>query len=99
MSEQQHTKGPWECQINAEEHTGTVEIVAVNAAMLVARVYGPDDLGANARLIAAAPCLLKALKDMTSIARAALFQNDTPRARERLARAEAAIARAEGRTK
>ncbi len=61
MSEQKHTPGPW---VSAPQRTNTL-IVAANGTR-VAESYGVTDEEprANARLIAAAPELLAALKEI-----------------------------------
>lgn len=91
-----HTPGPWEI---GRTNGGKVKIYAAGrgddwskwwiAQPLSAR---PKERDANARLIAAAPDLLKALKDVLEY-----MPSITAFQRERIRRAEAAIAKAEGK--
>lgn len=63
----EHTPGPWRALITVAErppnHRDTPMVVAVNG-IIVADVWDTDRRIANARLIAAAPDLLAALKDV-----------------------------------
>lgn len=102
----QHTPGPWVAERLDDE--GHYDITNVSKSAVIATTAGwyddDDDRGTteaafNARLIAAAPEMLEALKD----AQAAMAWWDNPEQctedfkRVSLARARAAIAKAEGR--
>jgi hypothetical protein len=88
-----HTPGPWEVQV----FDGRIEVVdASGAVVLVFRNASAETL-ANARLIAAAPELLEALRDVLRIAKAASI-GVTGNAK-RIERAESAIAKATGGAK
>lgn len=62
MSNATHTPGPW----SAEDQSGNVPFWAVYGADHSAIVYGtlrgPEELAANARLIAEAPAMLEGLR-------------------------------------
>jgi hypothetical protein len=60
-----HTPGPWEVEDDTDEVIVSRDPEA-NGFQIVAKTYGPDD-AANARLIAAAPDLLAALKHVRDI--------------------------------
>ena len=101
-----HTPGPWSAR-QAYEHGEPVEwVVEAGREVICGLKYGdPDKEEADARLIAAAPEMLAALKRLS--AKAAEFQQwaqnfdetDTTdqHLTESLALAQAAIAKAEGR--
>lgn len=84
-----HTKGPWEYS----EEDGEPVVMAGDYYVATAHIGVPggnsgiDAAKDNARLIAAAPDLLEALKFIRSVARFAHFPE-----------ADAAIAKAEGRS-
>jgi len=83
MSKAQHTPGPW----NASSHGDIVS--AKHGEVDICAVFGRPQLGegeANASIIAAAPELLEALKDILKNPNSALYHNI----------ARAAIAKAEG---
>jgi hypothetical protein len=68
MNETKHTPGPWEC---VEYPNGQIEVIAdgdVGGVVHRGQIFTePDDIAeerANARLIAAAPKLLEACKDI-----------------------------------
>jgi hypothetical protein len=105
----QHTPGPWEVAIEIFDNDGMPEtaIQAINsgATVAVALDFGPNNPNmrtANARLIAAAPDLLDALKDAyaLTIGHAATYQFQHeldelhPTHREILDKTRAAIAKA-----
>ena len=64
-----HTPGPWRyCRENGSRTTGRHMIAGAKPGYLAeVRDCGSGDVGANARLIAAAPELLEALKGMLAI--------------------------------
>jgi hypothetical protein len=88
-----HTPGPW---VRGRRWGGDRHIVRTSNGILVADAAGPSNLKretmeANARLIAAAPELLAALKEWTSIA----VNSGLEGCDEILEQAEAAIVKAE----
>jgi len=106
MSKTQHTPGPW---ATGPVFCGQTRILADNGKCLIvglpyAGQYGPDSTeeAANARLIAAAPDLLAALKECITDdgARCLAYGADTPTLRRRLAAinsvARSALAKAQG---
>ena len=104
----QHTPGPWQVAVDIFDNDGMPEtaIQAMNggATVAVALDFGlnnPDMRQANARLIAAAPCLLDALQELTQIASVleATCLGDSRAKENRMDRARAAIAKATGETK
>lgn len=87
-----HTPGPWkQCIFNGIEQT---TIQATDKSLVAAASYrqGDKSWSANARLIAAAPELLEALKHCADWMAAVTLSEDTPV----LMQARAAIAKAEG---
>lgn len=94
-----HTEGPW-CVRDlptAQRYIGpNCDGGAPSVAFVLSRVNVPDErLDADARLVAAAPCLLAALQDALSIFK---FGEDdkTVVAPKWVARAEAAVLKATG---
>jgi len=92
----QHTPGPWKIT--------SLEFIDDSLGGGIARVYSRqtrslEELEANARLIAAAPEMLEALKDQEKfwVMREAELGLLSTKANELLARIRAAIAKAEGR--
>ena len=90
-----HTPGPWRVQRqNPSPTTGEWMISGANPGYLAeVRDCGSGDVQANARLIAAAPDLLDALKD--ALCALECCGKDYPAA----SKAKAAIAKATGETK
>ena len=88
--ETKHTKGPWTAARHSGYHAITNEMNG-STHTVVPMVYGDgdDEAEANAWLIAAAPELLDALKEMTETG--GWMPSD-----ERFVRANAAIAKATG---
>ena len=89
----QHTPGPWKFYDDSNDgKTNRIEIVAIGKT--VARIYHsvPAEDLPNARLIAAAPDLLEALKDALCVLECC--GKDYPAA----SKAQAAIAKATGAT-
>ncbi len=88
-----HTPGPWTISHESDGAWIYGGLSPKDNAPALARVY-PDsrwhNSKANARLIAAAPQLLKACKDLID------FTSETP-ASQKIMNARAAIAKAEGR--
>lgn len=95
MTEQSHTPGPWK---PVESHTGDWYIAQANDDGAIGEVYadagGSEDAEANARLIAAAPELLEAAKEIvrTGLGDEAMHGDQ----REAVALIIAAIAKATG---
>jgi hypothetical protein len=98
-----HTPGPWKVDQQRRAHGYNVAVFSGDIAVADVPGIGKDpandpEADANARLIAAAPELLGALDDLAWIVEAGRVE---PVARaevdERLERARAAIAKAEGR--
>lgn len=92
-----HTPGPWSASINSQPLYTSAEIYGPpNGFGMVAEIrasFGPDDEKmANARLIAAAPELLQALKELC----ADKYLADPINA-DRMKNARLAISKAEGR--
>ncbi len=97
-----HTPGPWEVGTRLDK----LDFPIVNPKnaeqynwLIAFAVPGYPESAANARLIAAAPDLLAALKDTVELARKAITQHgtDAEYADVRLEKALTAIARAEGK--
>lgn len=93
MSETAHTPGPW--------MTGGYTVTANNGNLLVAKLYREQKLqdaesDANARLIAAAPDMMEALKRIQ--AAFAAPTEWTSKIATEMAGVRAAIAKAEGRS-
>jgi len=92
----QHTPGPWKTVISASTRAVTTSNEAPKQAT-ICRLFSecvafePGEFEANARLIAAAPCLLSALKDMLSSANAGdldSLANASEAAQEAISKAE-----------
>ena len=97
----QHTPGPWTVD---EPHQVFAESVGEYVAITKVEEWNalpPNQVEANARLIAAAPCLLDALQELTQIASVleATCPGDSRAKENRMDRARAAIAKATGKTK
>lgn len=93
MSEAKHTPGPWEAEKFGAIHGGEDQQYfrgrrrsQVATACLAGNIHD-DERDANARLIAAAPDLLEALKEVIAL---------SDRKHEAWDKAKAAIAKAEG---
>lgn len=105
MSESKHTPGPWTAIRNyafweVQPVNGGEEGIPFCVGDVCASEPGDPDSGrqeANARLIAAAPDLLEALKELRLEYHHILGTDSTKRQHAINARAEAAIAKAEGR--
>ena len=102
-----HTKGPWSVSIEPDKYDSGRDEIRVLAEedrnhpqgpLTVARVnqYLADESVANARLIAAAPDLLAALRNMLCEVRMSA-DTENRLARLTIEHAEKAIAKAEGR--
>lgn len=97
----QHTPGPW---VTADGHgpiKGGTAVQSTNDTHLICSCtgyYGRDGAQAHARLIAAAPDLLEALKAVLKDEKwhAAMADEVTDGARDNIKMAEAAIAKATG---
>ena len=97
-----HTPGPWRATSRNIENVANwasripfaIELEVGHSVAPIADVCDQPAAEANARLIAAAPELLAALKDVLRIAQAASV--GVPGNSPRLDRARAAIAKAEG---
>lgn len=91
------TPGPWETSVNDE---GQWDVCAEGGGDMVADLADcPESAEANARLIAAAPDLLAALKGLRAAALSEYVSCDCPNAsicRPSIKAADAAIAKAEG---
>lgn len=96
----QHTPGPWTFNIRPS-HCGSIAYVTTDRDRIeICVLYGDDQQIANARLIAAAPELLAALKAMSVAFNVAMFRREISAGTEHSVIAEAAqaaIANAEGR--
>ena len=89
-----HTPGPWQ-YLPGDEDEETCGLIVGKTAWVCDFVSDPIE--ANARLIAAAPDLLEALKEMVEIAELTIGWFSTPpNANGPLIQARAAIAKAEG---
>lgn len=102
----QPTAGPWTFKIRSQTNeccgkvmSATAYVSADTGHKEIAVLYSQDNQESNARLIAAAPDLLAALKDMTAIFERAAQLSGCGREfiEIRTAEARAAIAKAEGR--
>lgn len=89
----QHTPGPW----IAEDQSGKVPFWAIYGADHSAIVYGtlrgPEELAANARLIAEAPAMLEALRKVCKALNGRIHSNDALSA---VAECAAILARIDG---
>ena len=96
-----HTPGPWKAEQNGDGHATTGLVLAEDPYGVVATVsrrwQDCETQTADARLIAAAPDLLEALKVMTDVAEKAIIASGTDAefAAIRVAAARAVIAKAE----
>lgn len=98
MSAAKHTPGPWKLEIIHLSTGRNRHVRASSPSRGVAEVWGPDEdkeSDANARLIAAAPELLEALRDIRANCSCCETQPNEPCAN--CLRCEAAIAKAEGK--
>lgn len=104
MAEQSHTPGPWSAHKTIEAHDGMPECWQIDAqhdAVCTTQFCYAPNTAANARLIAAAPELLEALKRLSVQMNNLIMVCDVP---ERFAeafndgqnQADAAIAKATG---
>lgn len=95
-----HTSGPWVVQEPDPDNKGAGLLVKPVPGQVVAEVdRGPEMVG-NAHLIAAAPDLLKALREaVRALNTAARFSVGTTDSYAIAALCDAAIAKAEGRKK
>ena len=103
-----HTPGPWEAdrakmdegghyyQIDGQQLVGNLPYTVADTLNRHFCI-SPDEDAANAHLIAAAPELLEALKDVLPLAIAYLKGAPTHPDNEKLSKAVAAIGKAEGR--
>jgi hypothetical protein len=93
-----HTSGPWQAKPSNNEITnadhGRLPFAIVAGYTLIAASYDEKD----ANLIAAAPCLVEALQELTQIASVleATCLGDSRAKENRMDRARAAIAKATG---
>ena len=92
----QHTPGPWKVKDTSRpsEHTSRLSIVLASGSAIIAypaNGWPPNEMAANARLIAAAPELLEALQNAGALW--AYSSTDAPQ-QAWLAQARAAIAKA-----
>lgn len=98
-----HTPGPWavykgQSRLNQRvKHLAKVCIVDKDDPVAVTYGHTLSEAKGNARLIAAAPELLAALKDLRGKVQAHPTHSNDKAMRDRLARCDAAIARAEGK--
>ena len=98
MSQAKHTPGPWRV-VKDWDVSGHAYTVANGAAS----VLDDDESSANARLIAASPELLAALKETLELIDLAFMRNDNPfgidhnRAMDGVRAGNAASAKAEGK--
>ena len=90
-----HTPGPWRAE---PRDSGGLSIMAKSDVVAQTNRYGPTlpCVEANARLIAAAPDLLAALKECEAYFRP-MAEDGQYLAQQRIDRIRAAIAKAEGR--
>ena len=100
MKAPQHTPGPWAAEAAMSMDTPHIRYITADTRIIASvrhRAEHTQDMAlANARLIAAAPELLEALRRMLPELRGLAFVSDT--ASEMLRIAEAAIAKATGET-
>ena len=104
-----HTPGPWSVRIDRDKYDSSRDVIRVRAEedrnhpqgpLTVSRInqYLADESVANARLIAAAPDLLEALRVMLrSFETGEHYETRNPYCRPYVQAARAAIAKAEGR--
>lgn len=92
MSETKHTPGPWHC--GQESVDPEWWIVTIKGGLIIANVNAHFRQEANARLIAAAPDILAALRECEAFCKG---HQETPEKAARYERVRAAIAKAEGR--
>jgi hypothetical protein len=100
-----HTPGPWMAAARPSSVVGLPVVATANGRSIASVTFfslGPDfanhdrESAANARLIAAAPALLEALKAVLTYGRDVFFWDLEAEADEMLADADAAIALATG---
>ena len=97
-----HTPGPWTLTRTGDQKRWIVGDRQSAWGTEVAEVYSddtdPDEASANAHLIAAAPSLLEALKELgVAIAVQSNLRDDFPKVFEKFVLSLKAIAKAEGR--
>lgn len=94
------TPGPWKCE--GPDDFGDWNILhdgdALAIAAVVSNMRRPQETGANARLIAAAPDLIETLDDLIEDFVGYLTRNMDEPNRESITAAKAVLARAEGET-
>jgi hypothetical protein len=101
QADQKHTPGPWEATDQGDVVMGDdrATIIAWCGDAEDNPEMGEATMLANARLIAAAPDMLRALKDLTRFCDAVRVQVGMGKTQlARLEQARAAIAKAEGRS-
>lgn len=96
MSAPTFTPGPWHTDASKSFYVFAHGSLAEQAGVRNGPFVANASTEANARLISAAPELLGALSDILRIARAATLHSGGDFNRKRIARAEAAIAKARG---
>lgn len=100
MSKHQHTPGPW--SVSPADDTVVIDAMRREVAAIDGDYNTPDtwpQMEANARLIAAAPEMLDSLKDCVRMLEAVRYTAGLGKHQmERVERAKAAIAKAEGRS-
>jgi glutamate/tyrosine decarboxylase-like PLP-dependent enzyme len=102
MSEPQHTPGPWHAE--GPDMFGDFNIChpadSLAVAGVVANLRLPDEVAANARLVAAAPDMLAALQELSKLSDGIIVSGMSQSEMTALAaaweRADAAIAKATG---
>lgn len=98
-----YTKGPWRVSSSTIvfSDNGYLQVICNTLPLLYAEIQEKDiameEASANAHLIAAAPNLLEALRNIVSMSRAANWDKATTGRQLLLDDAEKAIAKAEGR--
>jgi hypothetical protein len=100
-----HTSGPWSVWEDPETFSGDVEVVSgdlecpadlVNRIVCTVRECDPDDVLANAHLIAAAPDLLKACQGIAAWGNVRAILNDLEGFELSMDWARRAVAKAKG---
>lgn len=95
MSESKHTPGPWLVQMEWQGEPVVALVANPGRSVYVVSEDGPPRNGeANARLIAAAPELLEALKALQKVG--VLNPTNSPRVNQAISDMVAAIKKAEG---
>ncbi len=97
MNTPEHTPGPWQVNERFDGHVMTSDGLAVADCCLDYSSIDFDEQKINARLIAAAPELLEALKEISEVFDVSWREGSTQRRLGDLART--AIAKATGETK